>query len=1342
MFKIDLPSEHKQPPPQPQPQIDPVTKSKITLLKSLFSNDKPSINSLSVFLSNTTLEVQPHIESLNLNANEIDKEKAIEILITCKQFQTNLSEIKNEFYTNNMENQPQCTNLYNEIQNEFNILKNYIDISKEEEDFNTKIKPLYILHTQIEHFINDNKTKEPSSKMSFNELKSNYDKFHNESKLNPHIVKLNELANEIKSIEKWLEKYNDYFQKKKKKMFSGIDLNIMETMIEDSKHFLCALNNELSILQSDYTSTNNFINIINELNLSKDIFSLTNITSLLNSNEKYKQFSQLISDLNNNKILSNDSFLINTAKSVEFCIKVVKHFTLNDNEKSKLFFNQLFKIYNEGNVLKRFNEIKKQAYIKEFIEQIQISRNFKEVADLLSKNKGKQISYDEFNKIVSQYFAIQNCKVQFKEEKDIIDSLIKSKEEYENMFDNYIKSKTNINDYEKLSNELDKFPIKLNILKDKVKDIISNTHLLQKEIKKLNELKNKKGFILTLDKVTSLQQKIRNNEAIFYEGEQLIKNYDISKDNINKLKSQIQDNNFELYEMLSLIDEITIHSPSDEKEINKVIWFKKYEELITKSKPTLSMIEHLLLEIKDYDINDIDKIKMLNELYDIANDNINQIMICDNEEALEKVKESIATKNENVDLSEFVIQQRIKVYLKKPIKGGMNYYGNKMLGLKRKKELLKDKEKEELRETRKIQSEMKGITLMDEESLAVGRSKRRIKKKVDEDYVYEKEFVEQLDNQCNQREEERMDTEELNKKAKESMIIDDDLKDIHMSSHKNPQSHTNSQHKNKNVKGDDDEYVDTYTKKEENTIHHNEDKNETYESKQLSQINAINLIKKKPTQNTQSRSTTKQSSSSDPLKNGIKKNSISQLEMLMKQNQHLLKEGNEYIANIAINLESELAKLHPKYDNEYQKLFSNMLKTIKELENYKKVCSLIKKGKITMFKMVKFPYGSKYIQNLNKIENGQLSNQDKKKENSSQAMLSIFSGMKQLYSSLHTEGSNAQPNKDKNNKDNFGDETNSYQGNNSIRGGELTQGSYDDNNDELSDDNSLKSLEDQENIRFSPNKKSPSPNNQNGHGGKTLSSRTDAINDTTEKMYDPFETLKKKHSITFPIFYDPILKKIKYYNTNHFQSSSASSWYYNNDSSSYINSSNTINLLFNGKMTILKNTLNPISMYSTEPYVSFTMLPGFNDEIVVTSKAKASEVIPYCEKQLKNKTKVVLSAWVEPTESSFDDYVNFTEDFERNDKCACLIMQTLKVYMFTLSDKYEKFNSIIRGMCNFCDEYLMRSLEKIFVCVFVVKRNDIDNLTGKKMEPKLIKKKEISLEANVMQNENDLMDES
>ena len=69
MFKIDLPSEHKQPPPQPQPQIDPVTKSKITLLKSLFSNDKPSINSLSIFLSNTTLEIQPHIESLNLNVN-------------------------------------------------------------------------------------------------------------------------------------------------------------------------------------------------------------------------------------------------------------------------------------------------------------------------------------------------------------------------------------------------------------------------------------------------------------------------------------------------------------------------------------------------------------------------------------------------------------------------------------------------------------------------------------------------------------------------------------------------------------------------------------------------------------------------------------------------------------------------------------------------------------------------------------------------------------------------------------------------------------------------------------------------------------------------------------------------------------------------------------------------------------------------------------------------------------------------------------------------------------------------------------------------------------------------
>ena len=77
-----------------------------------------------------------------------------------------------------------------------------------------------------------------------------------------------------------------------------------------------------------------------------------------------------------------------------------------------------------------------------------------------------------------------------------------------------------------------------------------------------------------------------------------------------------------------------------------------------------------------------------------------------------------------------------------------------------------------------------------------------------------------------------------------------------------------------------------------------------------------------------------------------------------------------------------------------------MLKTIKEISKYKRVSSLIIKGKITLFKISKFHYGQKFIQKLKDIEEGKNKKNEEKKIN----LKGVLTSVKELYSSI--EGDN------------------------------------------------------------------------------------------------------------------------------------------------------------------------------------------------------------------------------------------------------------------------------------------------------------------------------------------------
>ena len=1137
---------------------------------------------------------------------------------------------------------PVTTNINNIIKEDNEAL----EVKKEEEK---KIDPNEILNEKVKKYIEDNRKKEIKERPTITQIKSSYEKFKSETKTPNSIEGLTELNEEIKKIESWMEKYIDYIQKKKKKQYEQLDLAFLEVLIVESTQFISNLSSETSIISSDLKATENFTNVlssyITSTSKSNDIFSIESLNIFLTDASNEKKLSMIISDLASNKIISSNKFFIETAKCLEWCLKVRKVFTMLKQE-SKIEYHQIYKIYIEGTNLKRFNEIKKQDYIAEFVNQINVARSYKEISDLLSKNKNKQIANEDFDKIVNNYETMINCKISFRDEKEIIDALKKTRNDFIHSFEQFTKSKVSIGEYEKMLNEMDKFPIKMNELKQKIQGIIDNTFVLQKEVKKLNEQKTKKKLIITIDKVTPLINKLKDNEASFIDGDNLIKNYDTSKECLNKLNKMITDPKSDLYEMIALKESITIHSTQDEKEINKVIWSKKFDELIQNQRPSYMMIEHLLSEAKDIGVDDDSKLKSLRDLSAKGNELILQIANCEDLEALDKFSD------EKIDISEYIIQRRIQI--------NMNIHSSKAIVNETTAYIGNKRKKSEDVEDRKVSSTVKtrkNNNLLDDIGVDVNnvnvRSKRRIKRKMEKDYYYEKDFVDQFENKIAQR----SDEEDANQPpAQNEKIIDDEP--------------------------------------------HSE------EEKEIESIDEDALLQPKK------KKVTKQKKE-DPMKTCIKKNAITQLENVLKSNEHFSKEGNEYIEKLAVQLEEELTKNYPKIDGEYQKTLANILKTMKELEKYKKICHLVKKGKLTLFKMLKFPYGNKFIQKLKNIEYGNIKNNNntdkssqpsqsnkqitKAKDNNNDIdnsnkdtvlLKSVLSSVQELYSSLSTD------------KDKIKTSTSNEV---STTEDKKDQMDIDDDND------SLKSLDADDNIRFSPS------NTANVVAPR--SGAKDVQSEKNEKLYDPFSrstSVSSHHSVIFPIFYDPdTVRKSDY----------------TNDNTSSILRGSLISI-FKGPLTINKSQISQCTFYSMNSIDMFRLFPTLGSDIVITNRAKTSEVVPYCEKQLNNKNKIELFGWIEVENDLIDKFNTLIDECDRHDKCGCLISKGVKMYIFTLTKKYSNFYHIVKKESDIVNKSNKYPHGKLFVFVMIGNKSEIENNVSiiKKMEPIVIKKKEISIE--------------
>ena len=760
------------------------------------------------------------------------------------------------------------------------------------------------------------------------------------------------------------------------------------------------------------------------------------------------------------------------------------------------------------------------------------------------------------------------------------------------------------------------------------------------------------------------------------------------------------------------------------------------------------MINLLLSSADKYKIKDTEKINQIKNIQEEANNYIKQIKKIKSLEDLNNFKQKI--ENLKIDLNEYIIQREMKL----------------------KNKILDESDEGENKDGKD------NTTNNNKEIISKPKTHRKKKYKRKED-EYEDDFVED-GSESSENGSEKIDLSnhviDLGKKKSGTNIkrIADELQEeaknfISMRSRRNitrkkdndyiyddiydKKNESNNSKNNSNINSENEEII----KSKKKNIDFNEDEDYTEEEVKIKEKkhkviyneNLLNKKKKRTNSNNDIKPVLieKKSIKTNPTnkivalnsneENKIKsrKNALSNITKILTDNKYLIEEGSDFVNALANRVEEDLAKAYPAIDFDYQKTLSNMNKTLKEISKYKRINQMIIKGKITLFKMAKFQYGDKFIQKLKKVEEGgggkktpkpknesfsfgdllQDSNiNDDKRSNNDKNRLSLMKSSSNLsYRSGFSKSS-------------FGEERS---GNFEIENeyySKTQTGTY---SNRFDNDDSLESIEDQQNIKFSP--------------GINNRSNRDISGNLEEDMghaYDPFNKEKIDYNNLFPILYDPSLDISS--KEEKLNDQDLSSPNFNNDSNLILANpppTGSILRIFHGKIRLNHNTLDNASLFSVNRYQNFLKFPSFEKELILPSKAKSNEVIPYCLKQLSNNSKLELFGWIEPDLNKNQENIEITkfrdliEEFERNEKCSCLVENKIKLYIFVLGgEKDEKlFKKIIKDS-KFVNKKLMQNLNngnKYLVFVLLANNDDLENESIKKKKkiiPEIIKKVEKS----------------
>lgn len=219
-----------------------------------------------------------------------------------------------------------------------------------------------------------------------------------------------------------------------------------------------------------------------------------------------------------------------------------------------------------------------------------------------------------------------------------------------------------------------------------------------------------------------------------------------------------------VYELISLQSQLSFNDPKEELKMNQIIWNKLFDEMIKDKRPEYSLIEYLLSVAKKYEIKG-NKLEEVNKLSSEYHKVLNKLNKCFDIDSFKTINEEI--ENGNIDLIDIQVQRCLKIqqnsfkntqsknkYLGKKRDPDDPFYSSsdeeiiKPKSLSKKPSTKEKKHKKLIKKKKSFSSDISDDSLSLEgiDTLPKERSKRNVKRKVDPDYVYGKDFVDDFEN--------------------------------------------------------------------------------------------------------------------------------------------------------------------------------------------------------------------------------------------------------------------------------------------------------------------------------------------------------------------------------------------------------------------------------------------------------------------------------------------------------------------------------------------------------------------------------------------------------------------
>jgi len=480
----------------------------------------------------------------------------------------------------------------------------------------------------------------------------------------PKSVLLENLYPQVEKYKKWTGEYNAYKEEKEKGLRSNnFTLKTIKDLMEESLNIDFILNSDIETMKADIAKGEE-----NERMASSYLERLSEGYSMTNIN--IKELSKLVESMQSIPLCSK--VLLYTLKAHLWKLRAESYLN-KDVPKHKL--SEWETLINDQKDIQSQTDNDSYKYLLNKEVKVFINNIYKEAIILVQKVNNLRSGNLKYSKseLVILMEELSKSIIDLKDEIEYVGGLIKEFEDVKRSFKELVERRANLVEFEELKERIQRCSLSVNEIEDKLTRIINSGRELLKSFETLNADHTKTQSKINESDVEMIQKEYAKLGCSISEIDELIDKYNKSKDIITSYIQEIYDmaRLTELNRITNDFNQLPIDMNISSEPLIAEICRKKYELLIEDNKeikPGLNTLKGLLEDINNLNCLDKDGTTKLEELIERGESNIEKLKSINDLIELAKYEEVLI--NEPLDYTDQLIEQRIRIRLKREVKIG------------------------------------------------------------------------------------------------------------------------------------------------------------------------------------------------------------------------------------------------------------------------------------------------------------------------------------------------------------------------------------------------------------------------------------------------------------------------------------------------------------------------------------------------------------------------------------------------------------------------------------------------------------------------------------------------